>query len=644
MGYLCILWHFHQPFYSNIEENINDTSVIVFRTLQNYYPMALLLKDFENIKINFNITPSLLKQIKLIGEGKIEDIFLNIFNYELSEKKLISFYNEFPYIYTNSNKALVLLKEKIASGNYSKRDIFDFKFLLHLISFNPLIFDEEIKYLNEKMRNFDVNEAEILINKEKKIFKDTITLYKKLQEENKIEISTSPFYHPILPLIYDTDIMKKTKTNFLPPNTRFNYPEEAQKQIKNGINFYKEIFWRDPKGMWPSEGALSKEILDLFIEENIEWTATDEILLLETLNYKDRNNIYKLYKYKDKIFVFFRDHFLSDLIGFSYQNMEEEIAAIDLVKKIENIFDENQERIITIILDGENPWDYYKERGIKFLKKFYGLLNENEKIKTLTFSEAIKIIENYEIIQHICPGSWMGLNFDNWIGKEMANRAWEMLKKTKEAFENVKVKDKIIEEIILNCEGSDWFWWYSIDADKSVKKKFDNYFKNNLIKVYRRLNLSIPFEIEEEIIYQEKTPFIKPIIDGRITSFYEWYQAVEINPENLWTTFKPFDFPVKKIFYGYDEENLYLRFDFNQNIEELKIIFDDKIYKIINRKSEKGGEIEWEWEEVLEIKIKREEKKENVKIQFQFKKDDYEFTLPPYSKILVIFKGPEWIV
>jgi len=643
MGYLCILWHFHQPFYSDIEENINETSIIIFRTLQNYYPMAVLLKNYENIKINFNITPSLLKQIKLIAENKINDVFFNIFDYDLSEEKLINFYNEFPGVYTHSNKILSLLKEKIELKDYSEKDIFDFKFLLHLISFNPLIYDDEIKYFIEKMRNFDINDVGILINKEKNIFKNIIPLYKKLQEENKIEISTTPFYHPILPLIYDTDIMKKTKTNFPAPEQRFNYPEDAKKQIKNGIDFYKEIFGKEPKGIWPSEGALSNEVLDLFIEENIDWTATDENLLFESLNNIEKKDIYKVYKYNKNLFIFFRDHFLSDLIGFSYQNMDEEEASIDLIKKIEKILDENPEGIITIILDGENPWDYYKERGIKFLKKFYELLEENKKIKTLTFSEAIKITKNYGVIENIFPGSWMGPNFDNWIGKETANKAWEILKKTREKIDDLKEVDKIVEEIILNCEGSDWFWWYSIETDKNIKMKFDRYFKNNLRKVYKRLNLPFPVEIEEEIIYYEKTPFIKPVIDGKITNFYEWYQAIEINPENLWATFKPFNLPIKKIYYGYDEESLYFRFDFYEDIDQLIIFLNEEIYEI-EGKNFKDENIEWKWEEILEIKIKRKKEMESAKVQFQIKKGNYDFILPPYSKISIIFKEPEWMV
>jgi alpha-amylase/alpha-mannosidase (GH57 family) len=643
MGYLCILWHFHQPFYSDIEENINETSIIVFRSLQNYYPMAVLLKNFEDIKINFNITPSLLKQIKLIGENKIKDVFFNIFDYDLSEEKLINFYNEFPGVYTHSNKILSLLKEKIESKDYSEKDIFDFKFLLHLISFNPLIYDDEIKYFIEKMRNFDINDVGILINKEKNIFKNIIPLYKKLQEENKIEISTSPFYHPILPLIYDTDIMKKTKTNFPDPEQRFNYPEDAKKQIKNGINFYKEIFGKEPKGIWPSEGALSNEVLDLFIEENIDWTATDENLLFESLNNIEKKDIYRIYKYNKNLFIFFRDHFLSDLIGFSYQNMDEEKAAIDLIKKIEKILDENPEGIITIILDGENPWDYYKEKGIKFLKKFYELLEENKKIKTLTFSEAIKITKNYRVIENIFPGSWMGPNFDNWIGRETTNKAWEILKKTREKIDDLKNVDKIVEEIILNCEGSDWFWWYSIETDKNIKMKFDRYFKNNLRKVYKRLNLPFPVEIEEEITYYEKTPFIKPVIDGKITNFYEWYLAIEINPENLWATFKPFNLPIKKIYYGYDEESLYFRFDFYEDIDQLIIFLNEEIYEI-EGKNFKDENIEWKREEILEIKIKRKGRKENAKVQFQIKKGNYDFILPPYSKISIIFKEPEWMV
>ena len=643
MGYLCILWHLHQPYYSDIEENINNTSVIFFRTIQNYYPMAFLIEKFENVKINFNITPSLLKQIKLISEGKIEDIFFNIFNYDLSPDEILNFYNEFPNTYKNSNKTLNILKEKIEENFYNKSDLFDFKFLLHLISFNPLIVDEEIDYLREKGRNFNEDDLEILLDKERKIFKNIIPLYKKLQEQKKIEISSSPFYHPILPLIYDTEIMRKTKTNLSYPDIRFNYPEDAEKQIERGIKFYKEIFERYPSGIWPSEGALSDEIIELFCKYNIKWTATDENLLFETLKDNDRRNLYKNYKYKDKIFIFFRDHYLSDLIGFSYQNMDEEKAAFDLIGKIKKIFDEKPDGIVTIILDGENPWDYYREKGIKFLKTLYKLLEEDKNIKTLTFTDAIEICKEYKIIEGISPGSWMGTNFDNWIGKENANKAWKFLKDAREKIEKVKNRDEIVYELILNAEGSDWFWWYSIEADRRIKEKFDRYFKNNLIKIYKKLNENIPDEIEGKIIFEEKIPFIKVKIDGKITDFYEWYQSIEIKIEDLWRVFKPFNLPLKKIFYGYDEKNLYLRFDFEKKIENLKIIFDGEVYDI-NKKDFYEKKWEYVMDEILEVRIERKENKNKSEIQFEIKIDDYDFLLPPDSKILIIFKEPEWIV
>ncbi|MCM8804598.1 MAG: glycoside hydrolase family 57 protein [Candidatus Omnitrophica bacterium] len=642
MGYLCILWHFHQPFYVDIEENINNTSIIFFRTLQNYYPMAILSEEFENIKLNFNITGSLLKQIKFISEGIINDIFFNFFNYELSPEQLIYYYNEFPSIYLN-NKILTILREKIESGSYNEKDIFDFKFLLHLTCFNKLLIDKEIASLIQKGRDFNEDDLKTLISKEKEIFKNFIPKYKNLQESNKIEISTSPFYHPILPLVYDTEIMKRTKTNLKYPEIRFNYPEDAKQQLNNAILFYNYIFGKNPEGIWPSEGALSDEILDLFIEKKIKWTATDETILFETLNNWEKKNIYKCYKYKGNITIFFRDHFISDLIGFSYHNLDEEKAAIDLINNIEKIIKENPDGIITIILDGENPWDYYQENGIKFLRTFYKLLEKNEKIKTLTFKEAVENIEIKKNINHIFPGSWMGPNFDNWIGKSETNKAWKILKEAREKFEQIKLKDELTKELILNVEGSDWFWWYSIDADKNIKNKFDKCFKDNIRKIYKRLNIPIPDNLEEEIIYEEKIPYIKPIIDGKITDFYEWINGIEIKLENLWGSFKPFNLPIKKFLYGYDEENLYLRFDFEEKVELIKVNIDEEIYEIKGT-SFFDENIEWKLDDILEVRLKIKNRKQEFKIKFQVIVNNYNFTFPPYGKITIIYREPEWIV
>ncbi|MCX7916632.1 MAG: hypothetical protein N2589_00660 [bacterium] len=641
MGHLCILWHFHQPYYPDIEEKINYTSITTFRTLQNYYPMGLYLEKFDGLKINFNITPSLLKQIKLISDGEVEDIFLNIFNYDLTPEQLIYFYNEFPIMFLN--KKLQILKEKIEMGFYEKKDIIDFKVWLHLICFNNSIINEKISYLFQKGGEFNEKDIEILVNEEKKIFKNIIPLYQNLLKENKIEISTSPFYHPILPLIYDTEIMKKTKTKFKPINIRFSYPEDAEEQIEKAILYFKEIFGTSPQGIWPSEGGLSDDVLDLLIKKEIKWTATDEILLFETLNNKDKRNIYKCYKYKNKISIFFRDHYLSDLIGFYYQKMKEENAAVDFINKIEKILEENSEGIITVILDGENPWDYYPEKGVKFLKTFYEQLQQNKKIKTTTFSEIIKNFECKNYISNIFPGSWMGPYFDNWIGSDSANRGWKILKEVREKVK--KSDDKLVKELILNAEGSDWFWWYSLDVDEKIKSKFDRYFKKNIRKIYEKLNLPIPEEIEEKIVYQEKVPFIRPIIDGKITNFYEWKDAIEIKSENLWMSFKPFSLPIKKFFYGYDDKNLYFRFDCETNVSSLKIIIDEEIYEIKGKEDFLSNEkIEYNWDEILEVKIKRSSEKKNYDIQIQVLIENYNFFFPPYGKISIIIKEDEWIV
>lgn len=638
MANLCLLWHFHQPYYFDIQENINFTSIIIFRTLQNYYPMGKILEKFPNLKINFNFTPTLLKQIKLISEGEVKDFFLNIFKEDIGIDKLLFFYDEFPKRF-KENKILKILKEKIEKNDYDEKDVFDFKFYLHLICFNEILYDEELKYLSEKGRNFNEKDVEILLNKEKKILSEIIPLYKKLQNEGKIEISTSPFYHPILPLIYDTDIMKKTKTNLNYPYERFSFPEDAEKQIDRAISFYYEIFGKNPYGIWPSEGAISDEILEIFIRKNIKWTATDEVIIYEKIN--KREILYNKFLYKEKIWIFFRDHFISDLIGFQYQKFDEKDAAIDLINKIQKISDD---KVITIILDGENPWDWYPEKGIKFLNTFYQILSEKKEIKSLRF---IDICENYEKfikIDSIYPGSWMGLNFDNWIGKEKANEAWKRLKKVREIIEKENIsedKRKMIEEIILNIEGSDWFWWYSLEVDEKIKKKFDKIFKNNLRKIYEILGLEIPEELKEEIVLKEaKTPYINPVIDGKITNFFEWIDSFKIEAKDLWMTFKPFYLPIKRIYIGYNHENMYIRIDFENEFKNLKIYLDEKVFEIESKRYE-DEKIKWVFEDILEISISRKILKEKVKLNFKVNEN---FNFPPYGEIEILFKEQEWIV
>lgn len=660
--YLSILWHMHQPCY--IINGKISTPTIIFRTLFNYYPMAVLAEKFPSVRLNFNLTPILLKQIEGVSSGRYEDRFLSLLaEKETEAREVLTIAKELPSFILNRHPAVNLLLGKIEEMDFSEKDISDIKVLLHLVCFHPSIMDEEIQQLFRKGRYFSDGERELLYKKEKGILSETAGKYKTLMEREQIEISTSPMMHPILPLLYNTDTAKKTKTSLYIPEGLFSYPQDARRHIEEGIETYKNFFGKPPSGIWPSEGSLSDEVLELLIEYNIVWTATDEYLLSGTLSKALGKEHYNIWEYKNRISIFFRDHHISDLIGFGYQRSEEKKSAINLFDRLKYLSEGNHNCIISIILDGENPWDFYPNYGMDFLSTFYEILSKNTSIvETTTFSDALKkdIIRNK--LDRIQPGSWMGTNFDNWIGKEFANKAWMILKQAREvAEERMKSlneeQKKVIMDSIMLAESSDWFWWYSLPVEKKIKIRFDAYFRNSIKNIYETSGLTPPdflsFPVEQYEV-EDILPYIKPSIDGKITHFYEWYNAIEVDVFSLWTTFKPVEFPVRKIFYGYDEENLYIRIDVSErdNIEFL-LCFRNSVKKTFKIKytPSVSESLFFVWDDIIEIKIPKKEilpvEKDTVFFNIIVKdREGEEFAIPAIDYFRIRFgeKEENWIV
>lgn len=664
MIYLSILWHMHQPYYAHPDRGEIEGPTMVFRSLFNYYPMALLLSQFPDIKISFNLTPVLIKQLEGISSGRIRDNFLEILRDETtSREQLALFAKEMPGFALKRFKVAGILNEKIENNTFSSQDLFDMKIYLHLASFHPLITDEGIENLLKKGKGFNMHDQEYLYGKEMDIISKILPLYRVMQDKEQIEISTSPMAHPILPLLFNTDNARKTKTSLSVPEGIFSYPADAVSQLSEGIEVYKKTFAVLPRGIWPSEGSLSNEVLELFSRSSISWTATDEHILSETLGRPLNDEHHRIWDFggDNKVSVFFRDHTISDLIGFSYQEMAEKEAACSLMKNMEQIGKGSDGRVLTIILDGENPWDFYPEYGQDFLSSLYRMLGDSRNIKSVTFSEAAGEITEHETLKGITPGSWMGNNFDNWIGREPANKAWQILSRAREIAEEPlkslpEEKKKLLLENIMIAESSDWFWWYSLPANSDIKRRFDSYFRNSIRKIYEISAMEVPAFLSlpvEESGHDEIIPYIKPVIDGKKTHFYEWCNAVEVNPLNLWGTFKPVDFPVEKIFYGYDEENIFIRMDMKGSEDmEIRLIFHNSAEKVleISGQSEEKGLLSFVKGEITEISIPREgviAGSDEKKVYFAIKvvKNGQEFKIPSFDYFKINFKEEEyWIV
>lgn len=334
--------------------------------------------------------------------------------------------------------------------------------------------------------------------------------------------------------------------------------------------------------------------------------------------------------------MFFRNHEFSDRIGFIYQSWDEKNAAIDLINRIEE-FSGNQDKLLTIILDGENPWEWYRNEGKIFLNEFYQRSLSSSKIKMTTFSEAKNLSFKRKSISSIPAGSWMGLHFDNWIGKPDANKLWKILADTRKTVQQYAGDSPLYDEImklILMAECSDFFWWMSVPADQTTRRKFYLLFQSIISQIYKKAGLEIPESILEEIpmskILKEPEAFISPVIDGKITNFFEWLGACEIETGTLWTTFQPFQLPVKKIAYGYDKENFYVRIDTEErNFSSVSVEFKDA--EKISFDTKEIPSDNFVVDECVEIKIpwQRIEKKDTVNFLIRVVYKESELIIPP---------------
>ena len=533
--YFTIVWHQHQPFYLK-EKGIYVLPWVRLHAIKDYYDMAAFAEKY-NIHFVVNLTPSLLYQIidigKIMAKGKCPDRYLEYTMIPADklndEQKKFILANFFSANWDNMIKTYPryneLLEKRVIKGdgslNYKasmkKFTVQDFRDLQ--VWFNLAWFDPDfkkgvvklpdgdsvtVKSLIEKGKNFSERDKSLIFEAQEKIIKNIIPLHRKLLKDGKIEVSTTPFSHPILPLIYDTDIAKICMPN-TPLPTRFSRPEDADEQVKRAIEMYKELFGIPPTGMWPGEGALSENVIPIFKKYGIKWVATDEGNLQKSLkvNQLKPQQLFNPYN-MNGVKIVFRLRDLSDAIGFRYQKMNGVDAANDLILNLYSHY-KNLSRegpfLITLILDGENAWEWYKNDGKDFLNALYSQIEKASWIRTTTIRNYLKIEKNYAELSYLWPGSWINSDFNIWIGESQENTAWEYLKKVREDFDKMK-KGKSKEKIenayfnILKAEGSDWFWWYGEDQNSLMDSEFDYIFREYLKRVYENLSENPPIFLD----------------------------------------------------------------------------------------------------------------------------------------------------
>ncbi|MFQ5456355.1 MAG: glycoside hydrolase [Nitrospirota bacterium] len=667
--YIAFFWHMHQPFYKNPITGEYSLPWVRLHGIKDYYDMVSILKDFPDIHQTFNLVPSLIEQINDYVDNNKSDTFLDISAKPASEltpddkvfllknffmanfDNMIRPYPKYHELLTKRGDSVDKKDLERVSKNYDTQDYLDLQVLFNLTWFDPIFKENDpfLKELIQKEREFTEEEKDILLKKQMEVLSLIIPEYRSLASTGRVELTTSPYYHPILPLLCDSNSAREAIPDITLPKRRFNYPQDALSQIKNGISLHKRVFGHLPEGMWPSEGSVSEDIIPLLIEAGIRWIGTDEEILAESLRYslQGEDNImtqerlytpYSVERNGKAISIIFRDKRLSDLIGFVYSKWDHYRAVDDFIERIhrirENLSCSPKNHLISIILDGENAWEYYKNDGRDFFLYLYKRLSEDPLIRTVTIGEYLRENPPEEKLKRLFAGSWIGHNFRIWIGHEEDNTAWDLLSEARDAlieYEAVSDKenaDKVAsawEEIYI-AEGSDWCWWYGDDHTTELRDEFDEIYRSHLVNVYKLIGkeppsrLMIPILRKKKVLRPtlEQAGYIAPDIDGKVTSYFEWLSAGFYDITKSGTAMHQASRILSHFYYGFDSTNIYLRIDIFKDIKENDIsglvfklhflqidsnnyrldirIFPDK--KENNVKSTMFEEREGEWKEI----------------------------------------------
>ncbi len=555
--YLNLYWHMHQPDYRDTVNNEYVLPWTYLHAIKDYSDMAFHLEANPKARVTFNFVPILLEQLEdyshQFKKNEIRDPLLSLLVHENlagldqeqcqlvvqscfkshHEKMLSPFphYQRLLQIYQLVEKMACNDEFHYLSGQY-KADL--------LVWYHLAWCGESLRRNNKVIQSlmtkgvlFTLEDRRQLFNVIGETISGLIPRYKALMQRKQIEISTTPYYHPILPLLLD---FKSTldAMPYAPLPQYVNYAggyNRAVEHVVTAKKFHANLFGEEPNGMWPAEGGVSAAALSLMAEHGVKWAATGQTVLVNSLlkshlSVADKNKYlyqpYRITNGKHDILCFFRDDNLSDKIGFEYAKMHTPDAIKDFIQTLEHIqqsetleASNNQSKVVSVILDGENAWEYYPYNGYYFLSELYEALANHPDIEMTTFSDMVELYQSKQYktkritapaLPQVAAGSWVYGTFSTWIGSKDKNLAWDLLCIAKKTYDSVLSKGDLntdqlaaCERQLAICEGSDWFWWFGDYNSSDSVASFDKLYRLNLINLYTLLQQPIPDELHSSI-------------------------------------------------------------------------------------------------------------------------------------------------
>jgi alpha-amylase/alpha-mannosidase (GH57 family) len=615
---VVIIWHMHQPYYKDPLKNEYALPWTYLHGIKDYFDMPAIIEDTPGARAVFNLVPSLIEQLLEYASGTALDPFLEkgkASPSELSREDRIFLLENFfsanrQHMIEPSRRYLELLymagegrpgsaAERVK--HFSEQDLLDLQVWFFLAWTGeaarrryPAFAD-----LVTKGENFTAADKNLLFATQLEVLQAILPLYQRLHEEGRIELSVTPYYHPILPLLCDQKIAQTAMPRVTLPLAGFCHPDDARAQIRRGITYFRSIFGFNPAGMWPSEGSVSNETLALIAASGISWIATDEEILGKSMDGglgTGKEQLYRPWRYScshGELGAFFRDHQLSDLIGFTYSQWETEKAVTDLCERLNAVKSNlgGDGRVVSIILDGENAWEYYPNNAYDFLQGMYRGIAGSTTLRLTTCSDVLTETPFEGRLHTIFPGSWINGNYSIWIGHPEENRAWDLIVRAREAavsghplvaatLKSGEPSEDATAEMICRslyaAEGSDWFWWYGDDHFSPHSDRFDRLFRQHLMNIYRLLGQDPPRELLEPIkkknpagLVREPAAFIDPEISGRINDYFEWLAAGLYDLTRQGSAMHSSDRMLQSLYYGYNKNSFFIRIDGVQDLSRL---------------------------------------------------------------------------
>jgi alpha-amylase/alpha-mannosidase (GH57 family) len=548
---LVTCWHMHQPDYRDYLTGEFTLPWTYLHAMKDYTDMAYHLEQHPKMRAVVNFVPILVEQLQDYEQqfktGEIRDALLKMLCrqnldalsgaerlhimdscFKSNHTKMLQPYRAYQHLFDLQKMVEERGRESVTylSGQY----------LADLLVWYHLVWTgESVRRENEVVARLMAKGAQFTYEERMELFEligaliaGIIPRYRALSERGQVEISTTPYNHPILPLLLDFGTARESEPHAPLPGAS-NYPgglRRAQAHLNKAVESHLQNFGSKPHGMWPSEGSLSRATVKLLGEHGCHWAATGQAVLAHSLQRELNGNplpdkseyLYQPYVLEDAgkpVYCFFRDDHLSDRIGFEYAKWKGDDAAADFVHQLEEIYKQSNgdhDPVVSVILDGENAWEYYPYNAYYFLSELYTLLEDHPFISTTTFddvSEALKAGAGRcrsGKLKQMVAGSWVYGTFSTWIGSPDKNRGWDLLCEAKRSYDIVANSGRLsVEELKLateqlaDCEGSDWFWWFGDYNSSQSVSSFDVLFRKNLSNLYRLLKLKPPVDLQHVI-------------------------------------------------------------------------------------------------------------------------------------------------